>query len=107
MHAISIHTQWDAAMEDSSSLDAKPAGEVAGDYTPGTQSRPAAPTFSPATEDERDRERRATLKQAMKIARTLGWMLACNYLMARGWSVEAAHQALAAGSPRKAKYSPT
>jgi hypothetical protein len=94
-------------MEDSFSLDAKPAGQVAGNCTPGTQSRHAAPTFSPATEDQRDREQRATLKKAMKIGRSLGWMLACNYLMARGWSVEAAHQALAAGSPRKAKYRTT
>jgi hypothetical protein len=89
-------------MEDSSSLDAKPAIQV---NAPEAQSRHGAPTFSPATEDEGDR--RATLKQALKIGRTLGWMLACNYLMARGWSVEAAHQALAAGWPRKAKYSPT
>jgi hypothetical protein len=89
-------------MEDSYSLDAKPAGQEAGDCIPEAQCRHGAPTFSPATEDKRERERRATLKQAMRIQRSLGWMLACNYLMARGWSVEAAYRALAADSLRKA-----
>jgi hypothetical protein len=86
-------------MEDSYSLDAKPAGQEAGDCIPR---RNAGTARSPATEDERERERRATLKQAMRIQRSLGWMLACNYLMARGWSMEAAYHALAADSLRKA-----
>jgi hypothetical protein len=98
MRAITTNTAG-RAMEDSSPLDAKPAGQVMGNCASEAQSRHGAPTFSPATEDESSR--RAALKQAMKIGRSLGWMLACNYLMARGWSVEAAHQALAADSARK------
>jgi hypothetical protein len=92
---------------DSSSLDPNPAGQAAGCCTPEAQTRHGAPTFPPATEDDLERERRATLKQAMKIGRSLGWMLACNYLMARGWSVEDACRALTADSSRKASAQST
>jgi hypothetical protein len=90
-------------MKDSSVLDPKPADQMAGYCTPDAQSPHGAPTFLPATKDECDHERRATLKRAMKIGGSLGWMLACSYLIARGWSVEDACQALAADAPRKAR----
>jgi hypothetical protein len=59
----------------------------------------AAP--APAKPSAQDRERRATLERAIKIKKGLGLMVACSYLKERGWSFEAAHQALLETAPRK------
>src|SRR5688572_28455178 len=60
------------------------AAEVIGKYLPGN------PGETPKT----TKALHPTLKRALKIRRALGLIVACSYLRERGWSFEAAHQAL-------------